>query len=361
MALRALLSGKSLGELRHMSVFVNGSTNSNYDCAYKPVITAINDFAAAKEAERDEREANITASSPLFTYADATARVTASDAAGRTAVSESVVRQNMSAVVNMDENIAESGGNIGEIQLTYIASQENNITPPMHQSTPVRGQRAQPTNDRNENNEPSTMEREKNIVISNIPEDLMEGGDKAKIEEMLRILGCDGVVQDIKKITRLGTQNDRKIRLIKVEMRNQAAAKYILENKQALSEIMEYANVYINEDLSKADRARAYQARLMKRNTAGESLNNLGNRRSQRNTLNDFMPRQVSHQRTNYREEEGLRGSYRRPDLPEGWVAMQSRGTGKEYYVNEIIGGKGQYEFPTEPARGLNGFGVNTE
>ena len=98
----------------------------------------------------------------------------------------------------------------------------------------------------------------------------------------------------------------------------------------------------------------------MKKNTAGESLNNLENRRSQRNTLNDFMP-QVSHQRTNYREEEGIRGSYRRPDLPEGWVAMQSRGTGKEYYVNEIIGGKGQYEFPTEPARGLNGFGVNTE
>ena len=93
---------------------------------------------------------------------------------------------------------------------------------------------------------------------------------------------------------------------------------------------------------------------MIRRSTAAESLNNPGNRRSQQNTLNDFMPRQVSQQRTNYREERGIIGAYKRQGLPEGWVAMRSRETGDEYYVNEIIGGKGQYEFPTEPARGLN-------
>ena len=388
LAFRALLSTKSLEELSGISSFVNDTRYALNGSAqsYEPVISAIQSITSAKEMERGR--ANM-----------ATPAATDSYAGGAVAMPSQIPSQTPSVRSKYgnghpsERNTAAKQGNSQENSLrstparretqTADRKNNNNRTSAPQGLAHARDSTNEHTNNRYGNSEHSIIERKRNLIISEIPEDL-ESGDKGGVELLLKEMGLSDLIQDIMNCTRLGIPNENRMRLLKVEMRNEEVANKILEKKGILNEFHDYATVYINEDLCKADRVKAYHARLNRRNTASESLNIQRNRRG-----GNFSREQSSQQGTNTRDggrvreerrtqqgentreggrhRENQQTSYRVRGLPEGWVAMRSKKTGREYYVRERvistnIEGKGQYEFPTEPANRNNrnrGWGRN--
>ena len=112
--------------------------------------------------------------------------------------------------------------------------------------------------------------RKKNLIISNVPENL-NWTDKARIEHVLKTIGCGRLIQQVEKFARLGEPREGGKRLLKLEMKREEDVRVILANKEKLND-SQIPGVNINEDLSRAERARAYHARVMKRSTAAEAL-----------------------------------------------------------------------------------------
>ena len=297
LAFRALLSTKSLEELSGISSFVNDTRYALNGSAqsYEPVISAIQSITSAKEMERGR--ANMT-----------TPAATDSDAGGAVAMTTQTPSQTPSVRPKHGNDYqgerntaAKQGNNQGNTPArretqTADRNNNNNRTSAPQGLAHARNSTNEHTNSRYGNSEPSIIERKRNLIISEIPEEL-ESGDKGGVELLLKEMGLSDLIQDIINCTRLGIPNENRMRLLKVEMRNEEVANKILEKKGILNEFHEYATVYINEDLCKADRVKAYHARLNRRNTASESLNIQRNRRG-----GNFSREQRSQQGTNTRD-----------------------------------------------------------
>ena len=119
------------------------------------------------------------------------------------------------------------------------------------------------------------IQRRKNLIFSNIPEN-SEEGDRAKVEEVLRVISCGSLVSELVSTARLGAATVGKNRIIKVLFRNERAVEMILDEKQELmfNHFLHY--VYINRDLCKEDRQREYQERLRRKRSVAESAANSG-------------------------------------------------------------------------------------
>ena len=128
-------------------------------------------------------------------------------------------------------------------------------------STPVERPRQEEggTNTENEARQTVELNRKKNLIISNVPEDL-EGGDREGLEIVLENIGCESLFQQIENFTRLGEAREDSVRLIKVIMKSEEDVVTVLANKERLKDSMSPL-VYINKDLSKSERARAYRSR----------------------------------------------------------------------------------------------------
>ena len=139
-------------------------------------------------------------------------------------------------------------------------------------STPVERPRQERDNSNTENEERHTVElnRKKNLIISNVPEDL-DGGDREGIEIVLENIGCEGLFPQIENFTRLGEPREDSSRLIRVVMKREEDVVTVLANKDRLKD-SKSPLVYINKDLSRSERARAYRNRERRRSTAAESL-----------------------------------------------------------------------------------------
>ena len=177
-------------------------------------------------------------------------------------------------------------------------------------STPVPRPRQERVNNNTETEVRNTVElnRKKNLILSNIPENL-QGGDKEGIEIVLENIGCVDLFPQIENFTRLGEGREGGSRLIKLEMRTEEDVIAILANKDRLKDSRSPL-VYINEDLSRSERARAYRARVTRRSTAAESLGNSGREWGRNHALGDAFEdflRQQRHRTTNT-GEMGVRG-----------------------------------------------------
>ncbi len=85
------------------------------------------------------------------------------------------------------------------------------------------------------------------LVVSGFPE---EGLDYSQLVDMLQFLGVKG---DIVKHSRIGNQNNTKVRPIKIELRSASDASESLNRAKQLRYDDYYANTYINKWLSESD------------------------------------------------------------------------------------------------------------
>ena len=232
-------------------------------------------------------------------------------------------------------------------------------------STPVERPRQEGDNSNTENEARHTVElnRKKNLIISNVPEDL-DGGDREGIEIVLENIGCERLFQQIENFTRLGEAREDSVRLIKVVMKSEEDVVTVLANKERLKD-SKSPLVYINKDLSKSERARAYRSREKRRSTATESLEYSdrawGRNQALEDVVVDFL-RQQRHHTANI-GERGDRGRRENTTphqhrhqtggggaLPEGWEVRRDPSSGQIYYMNRITRER-QWEFPNGPAR----------
>ena len=185
-------------------------------------------------------------------------------------------------------------------------------------------------------------------------------GDRYGVETVLKNIECRDLIQKIEEYTRLGEPRENGGRLLKLVMESEDDVERILSNKEKLRDSV-IPKVYINEDLSKSERIRAYHARLKKRSSAAESVEISGREWGNIRTMGDFIQRE--RQRDTDNRGMGGRGRWssvdppqvrqqesERVDLPEGWIERVGSDSGRIFYKNTITGRK-QYEFPTETAR----------
>ena len=234
-------------------------------------------------------------------------------------------------------NVAETESELDQVTTLEGLGRENNI--PMEQtvvsgnarsSTPTR----RPNNiTRNEVSQTVMYNRKLNLIISNIPENLI-GGDKTGIEDVLKNIGCGGLIQQIEKFSRLGEPRERAKRLLKLEMKSEEDVRIILSNKEKLNE-SPTPEVYINEDQSRAERARAYQARVMKRSTAAEALEKSG-RKWGRNHSGGNFAQENEHQQRPHTNNTGGMGS----GVEGGMRRTTSRGNKIAEQDHSLLAGK---------------------
>ena len=177
------------------------------------------------------------------------------------------------------------------------------------------------------------------------------------MERVLDIIECGELSQNIEEHSRLGEPKENGKRLLKVIMESENDVDKILSSKGLLRD-SSIPFVYINEDLSRSERIKAYHARLRKRNTAAEAVENSGGDWGRANTLGDLI--QEQRRASDNRGMGGRRNSAMPPQrrkqneervaLPEGWEGKVGIDSGRVFYKNVLTGEK-QFEFPTEPAR----------
>ena len=132
------------------------------------------------------------------------------------------------------------------------------------------------------------LQRKKNIIISNLFEDMGES-DRQMVEDILETLGCGHLLYDIVKTERIGSASGNRPKLLKVEMANENEVNLIMNRKNELVEDNTFYNVFLNNDLSKAERNRRHQNRLNRVGIMSESLNYSGERRP--TTIQSHTPR----------------------------------------------------------------------
>ena len=147
-------------------------------------------------------------------------------------------------------------------------------------------------------------------------------------------------------------------------MKSEEDVRLILSNKEKLND-SPTPEVYINEDQSRAERARAYQARVMKRSTAAEALENSGREWGRNHSGGNFAQENEHQQRPHTNNTGGMGGRGRRGyeahhqqrqqnnragSLPVGWEVRKDINSGQIFYINNTSGDK-LWEFPTETAR----------
>ena len=259
--------------------------------------------------------------------------------------------------LDSDQDVTE-GGELGRENSS--PSEQSGVSVNTRTSTPTEG----PNNiTRHEVSQTVNYNRKLNLIVSNIPEDL-DGGDKSGIETVLENIGCGRLIQQIEKFSRLGEYREQGQRLLKVEMKSVEDAEEILANKEKLND-SRTPEVYINEDLSRSERARAYHTRVLKRSTAAEALGNSGREWGRNHSGENFTQENEHQHRPHTNNTGGLGGRGRRGNevphqqrqqvsragsLPEGWEVKKDLNLGQIFYVNKRTGVR-QWEFPTETAR----------
>ena len=352
---RALMQVMSLSDIQEMAAYVNGSDYTECPQAYSIVLSEINDMAINKG---DESFLGVEESRTYASVVSTTARNTP-DLAGN----ELVLAENQTDLTN--------SGRGGEDTAAQDGANENTNTG-LTTSTPVHRTREERDNNFREtrnfseatNRHPADINRRRNVVISNIPENL-SGGDKGGVIKVLEAIECEELLQKVEAFTRLGAPKDSGDRLLKLIMKNECDAEKILLNKDKLKN-SNIPEVYINRDLCKSDRIKEYQARRNRRSTAAESARTYEGRWGARQaTLVDYMGDFVHEGRQREDAARGMggrggingrtRNQGRQPredrGLPNGWEVRYGTYNGRCYYKNTFTG-ENQYEFPTEPARG---------
>ena len=345
---KTLLSVKSLNELRGMQLYLNNQEDNYrdhqrvYNCVHKEITDLISDSANVTQPQNVNNSSSSSVSSSSSNLLD----------------SQPDLDENELELERSEPDLAETERGNNSLEIQPMVS-ENRA------STPVSRPRQERVINNTETEVRNTVElnRKKNLILSNIPENL-QGGDKEGIEIVLENIGCEDLFPQIENFTRLGEVRESGSRLIKLEMRSEEDVKTILANKDRLKDSRSPL-VYINEDLSRSERARAFRARVTRRSTAAESLGNSGGEWGRNHALadtyEDFL-RQQRHRTTNT-GEMGVRGRresiaphqqrHQRGEggaLPEGWEVRRDFSSGRIYYMNRITREK-QMEFPNEPAR----------
>ena len=310
---KALLNVKSLKELRGMQVYLTNQEDNYSDyqrvfnCVYKEITDLIYD------SSDDTQNINNASSSSSSVSSSIT---NAPDSEPDLDENELELEQNQPDLAEIERGNNRPG--------THPMVSENRA------STPVSRPRQGGDNNNTETEVRNTVElnRKKNLILSNIPENL-EGGDRTGVEIVLENIGCEELFQQIANITRLGEAREggSRARLIKLEMRSEEDVITILENKDRLKD-SKSPLVYINEDLSRSERARAYRARVTRRSTAAESLGNSGGEWGRNHALEDAFEdflRQQRHRTTNT-GEMGVRG--RRENIAPHQQRHQTGGGG---------------------------------
>ena len=108
------------------------------------------------------------------------------------------------------------------------------------------------------------------------------------MERVLDIIECGELSQNIEEHSRLGEPKENGKRLLKLIMESENDVDKILSSKGLLRD-SSIPFVYINEDLSRSERIRAYHARLRKRNTAAEAVEFSDGDWGRTNTLGDLI------------------------------------------------------------------------
>ena len=97
------------------------------------------------------------------------------------------------------------------------------------------------------------------------------------------------LLYDIVSTERIGSASGNRPKLLKVEMVNESEVNLIMNRKNDLVNDNTFYNVFLNNDLSKAERHRRHQNRLNRVGNAAESLNYSGDRRPR--TMQTHTPR----------------------------------------------------------------------
>ena len=328
---KTILSVKSMGELRKMQAYLSDQEMiySEIPNAYERVSSEISD---------------------LITHSLETTR-------------NNVSGTNLAGFApNLEENEPDLDQDVTDLE--ELGRENNNpegqggVSANTRTSTPTGGSNIT----RPEVSQTVAYNRKLNVIISNVPENL-NGGDKSGIEIVLENIGCGSLIQQIEKFSRLGEPRERD-RLLKLEMKSVEYVEKILSNKEKLNDSLT-PEVYINEDLSRSERARAYHARVTRRSTAAEALEisgrEWGRNHSGENFTQEYERQQGSH--TNNTGGMGGRGRggndvphqqrqqrSRTGSLPEGWEVKKDISSGQIFYVNKTTR-DWQWEFPTETAR----------
>ena len=341
---KTLLSVHSLRELRGMQMYLDGQENNYSECqrVYDSVYKEIADLIADSENVTQNESSATNSADSVLNSADSQLDIAANE---------------------LDSEQSES-------DLAGIEQGNNSLaTQPLvnenRASTPVERPRQEEggTNTENEARQTVELNRKKNLIISNVPEDL-EGGDREGLEIVLENIGCESLFQQIENFTRLGEAREDSVRLIKVIMKSEEDVVTVLANKERLKDSMSPL-VYINKDLSKSERARAYRSREKRRSTVFESLEHSGRAWGRNQALEDAVVdylRQQRHRTANI-GERGDRGRRENTNphqhrhqmggggaLPIGWDVRRDPSSGQIYYMNRITRER-QWEFPNGPAR----------
>ena len=401
---RSLLSVQSYDQIRGMCEYVNKvqSGIDNNSTIYETVLSPIMFWGSQREDEKEENE-SLVISDSINAGANRAANAISINSAANMAIIEDgneILAENNANNSNQQRSVANNSADMGA---TARNSQRNEQTSnawiapgvmngngvqanqaptlqgvqtyqeprPQSSSTPVRQPRQREVPNIIEVSETDNQIRKRNLVIANIPENLVQG-DRYWIEHIFELIECGSRRREIKKIIRLGEPRENRARLIKVEMSDANVVDSVLEKKNLLNESSK-PNVYIDADLSKAERARAYQERLNRRSRAAESLSYEGRGSGRSNTLGDFLPvnfqvesnnrgmvnrRWEDNQPRNFQLDPNPRNMENRresnqprdSELPTGWATRRSRSNGLVYYLN-TLNGYTTYDFPTEPAR----------
>ena len=322
---KTFLSVKSLKELNGMQVFLSEQELNQNECQ------KVNEYFSKEIIDLITRSLNTTRND-----ADSSNRAElAPNLAGNEQVSD---QDEAELVEHMSDNInpAEQSGESVNTRPSTPTSRPNNI-------------------DRTEINN-----RKKNLIISNVPEN-SNGGDLAKIKQILKTIGCERLSQQVEKFSRLGEPRERAPRLLKLEMKSEEDVRVILANKEKLHD-SQIPSVYINEDLSRAERAIAYHARVRKRSTAAEALEFSGREWDRNHSWGNFTQEYVHQRRPHTNNTGGMGGRGQRGNdrphqsrhqtnetgsLPDGWEVKRDTSSGQIFYINNRTGDK-QREFPTE-------------
>ena len=98
--------------------------------------------------------------------------------------------------------------------------------------------------------------RECNLVVSGIDE------EKEAEEAIPSILSALGVTVEVEAIRRMGRDKEEgKTRLVWVQLSSKSQRNSVLEKAKKLKQIDEWKTVYINKDMTEAERKQAYQLR----------------------------------------------------------------------------------------------------
>ena len=168
-----------LADIQEMAAYVNGSDYTECPKAYSVILSEINDMAINKGDE------SFLGPDETRTYASV-----ATSTAGNTPD----LAGNVPDLAENEPDLTNSGRG-GEDTAAHVGANENTNTG-LTASTPVHRPRQGRGNNFSEtrNRHPADINRRRNVVISNIPENL-SGGDREGVQIVLEAIECEELLQ----------------------------------------------------------------------------------------------------------------------------------------------------------------------